>query len=103
MANNFYYSKRAEKQVQEIFLYTASKWGVSQAEKYDKGLENTLQLLADNPDMGRKCDDLRKGYHRHEYGRHIIFYRKYQCDIQVMSVIFDSANIQRYFGHKGNA
>ena len=33
-------------------------------------LKKSLQLLADNPDIGRSCDDVRKSYQHHEYKSH---------------------------------
>ncbi len=50
-------------------------FGDLQTDQYLRDLEESLQLLANNPDLGRSCDNLRKGYQRHEYQSHIIFYR----------------------------
>jgi toxin ParE1/3/4 len=60
-----------------------------------------LDLLADNPDMGRKCEEIREGYHRHEYERHFIFYRKRKSDIFIAATIHNSMNINRVFGVDG--
>lgn len=76
MKGKYSYSIRAEHDLKKIYLDTAKEWGVAQADKYDSGLEKSLQLLAVNPDLGRKCDGIRDGYQRHEHGHHIIFYRK---------------------------
>lgn len=97
MPGKYTYSVRAEKDVKDIYLNTAKKYGIIQADKYDSGLQQSLQLIADNPDMGRQCEYIRKGYHRHEYGRHIIFYRKRKNDIFVIRILYDRMNIIEQF------
>jgi len=94
MRGKYTYSVRAEHDIKKIYLNTVQDWGISQADKYDAGLMHSLQLLADNPDLGRKCDEVRKGYHRHEYERHIIFYRKRKEDILIVRIIHDRMDIK---------
>ena len=103
MQSKYVYSKRAESQIKKIYLDTAQKWGVSQADKYDIGLLQTIEILADNPEMGRQCDNIRKGYRRHEYERHIIFYRRRSNDILITNVIYDGMDFKRIFKSKGMA
>jgi len=55
-----------------------------------------MQLLADMPDMGRKCDEIRKGYQRHEYERHIIFYQKRNHDILIVRILYDAMDAKRH-------
>jgi toxin ParE1/3/4 len=103
MPNRYIYSRRAVRQVKKIYLDTAKEWGLAQADKYDEGLEHTLQLLADNPSMGRECNEIRKGYHQHEYGRHIIFYRQRKSDVFITAIIYDSMNLKRIFSSRDNS
>lgn len=97
MPNKFQYAKRAANHLKKIYLDTAQEWGIAQADSYESSLKEALQLLADNPDMGRTCDHIRKGYRRHEHKHHIIFYRKQEDGILVMSVIHESRDIERLF------
>jgi len=46
---------------------------MAQADKYDAGIEKAVNLLAENPNLGRQCDAIKKGYRRFDYERHIIF------------------------------
>ena len=103
MQGKYVYSKRAEGQIKKIYLDTAKKWGTAQADTYDAGLLKTIELLADNPEMGRQCDNIRKGYRRHEYERHIIFYRKRPTDILITNIIYDAMDFKRIFRSEGNA
>lgn len=68
-------SKLARLDLIEIADYTLDKWGVSQAERYLDGLEDCFKRLVKNPEMGRACDRIRKGYRRIEQGKHVVIYR----------------------------
>ena len=72
----YIYSKRAEQDIIKIYRDTAQKWGVAQADRYDEGLEKAVDILADNPDLGRECSEIQQNLRRFEHEKHIIFYRK---------------------------
>ena len=67
-------SRRADQDLVSIFVYTVQAFGTAQALAYKADLEAAFALLAANPAMGRKTDDVREGLRRHQHGRHIIFY-----------------------------
>jgi len=96
MQGRYTYSLRAENDIKNIFLGTAREWGTTQAEKYDSGLEKSLRSLADNPDLGRKCDVLKIGYQCYQYGRHIIFYRKRKNDIFIIRILHDRMDVKHH-------
>jgi len=72
----FRFSRRAEADLLSIGDYTLEKWGKAQAARYIGELEDCCQTLADNPALGRACDDVRPGLRRHEHGKHVLFYRQ---------------------------
>ena len=96
MQSSFTLSKRADQQAKQIYWDTVREWGVSQADKYIDEMENTLKLIVDNPDLGRSCEEIRAGYRRFEYGRHVIFYRKRAVDIFVVQIIHDRMDAIRH-------
>jgi toxin ParE1/3/4 len=69
------FSVRAEVDLLDISQYTMSTWGRDQTIRYLNGLEACCQQLAENPALGRPCDNVRPGLRRFEHGRHVIFYR----------------------------
>ena len=71
----FRFSRRAEDDLYSIGLYTLRTWGEAQAERYLMQLEQCCRLLADNPALGRPCDNVRPGLRRMEQGKHVVFYR----------------------------
>ena len=59
----------------DIGAYTLDTWGEDQTIRYIDGLESCCQQLAENPQLGRRCDHIRPGLRRMEHGRHVVFYR----------------------------
>ncbi len=72
----FRLSKRAEADLIDIARYTLRSWGEGQTLRYIDDLETCCRQLADCPDLGRACDDIRPGLRRKECGRHVVFYRR---------------------------
>ena len=71
----FRFSRRAEADLLNIGGYTLHTRGEAQADRYIGELETCCQMLADNPSLGRPCDDIRPGLRRIEHGKHVVFYR----------------------------
>lgn len=69
------YSGLAEGDLLRIADYTLRTWGVDQMVRYLDDLEACCRMLADQPALGRPCDDVRPGLRRMERGRHVVFYR----------------------------
>jgi toxin ParE1/3/4 len=60
----------------KIGLYSFRTWGEAQTDRYTCQLEDCCQLIADNPALGRLCDEIRPGLRRMEQGKHVVFYRE---------------------------
>jgi len=81
------FSRRAEADLLSIADYTLRKWGKAQAIRYLGELEACCQLLADNPALGRLCDEVRVGLRRHEHGKHVLFYRQERGGILLSRIL----------------
>ena len=51
-------------------------------------------MLAESPDMGRPCDDIKAGYRQYHIGRHLIFYRQSEAGITVIRILHDRMDIK---------
>jgi toxin ParE1/3/4 len=67
------FSRRAEADLLAMGRYTLRTWGEAQTVRYVDGLEACCQTLADHPELGRACDEIRSGLQRMEHGRHVVF------------------------------
>lgn len=80
----FRFSRRAEADLLDIAVHTFRTWCQAQASRYLTELEACCQMLADNPELGRGCDDIRPGLRRMESRRYVIFYRRESKGILVI-------------------
>ncbi len=85
---------RAQRDIEEIWDYSARTWGIDQAELYLRQIQDTLRLLAGQPDLGRSCDDIRPGYKRHATGAHIVFYRTLDDGVDVVRILHQRMNVE---------
>ena len=80
-------SKAAQSDMRAIARYTFERWGVNQAIRYAQSLQTCFQILAENLEMGRACDAVSSGLHRHEQGKHVAFYRLRPGGIRIVRVL----------------
>jgi toxin ParE1/3/4 len=83
----FRFSRRAEADLLYIGAYTIRTWGKAQAARYLREIAVCCQMLADNPALGRPCDDVRPGLRRLEHGKHVLFYRQELGGILVSRIL----------------
>lgn len=72
---NFSLTQKAKSDLRAIALYTEKTWGREQRNLYIKQFDNAFHTLADNPSVGKTCEEIKAGYKKFPQGRHIIFYR----------------------------
>jgi toxin ParE1/3/4 len=82
-------SKRAETDFDGIAAYTITTWGPEQCARYLGQLEACCQQLAEEPQLGRSCDQIRPGLFRYEQGKHVVFYRLRPYGIRVIAVLHE--------------
>lgn len=89
-------SRLASQDLGEIADYTVDHWGLEQARRYIRGLLNFLDQLAQSPRRGKACDDIRQGYRRIEYEKHIVIYRIEDKGIFVSRVFHRRMQLYRH-------
>lgn len=68
-------SPAAQADLEQIWDYTCQRWSDDQAETYVREIQRAIELVADNPLIGRSCEEIRTGYRRHAVGSHTLYYR----------------------------
>jgi toxin ParE1/3/4 len=81
------FSRRARSDVLEIATYTMRTWGEEQTIHYLDDLEARCHMLADNPALGRSCQQVLPGLRRMEHGKHVIFYRRETAGILISRIL----------------
>lgn len=99
----FRISKAAVADMVDIGKYTEISFGIDQSNQYLKKLDNSFQILANNPKLGISCDNIRFGYRKYVEGKHIIFYRISNDDkIEIIRIIHQAMDITKYIKNLDN-
>ncbi len=91
-------SGKSDRDITDIYKYTAVHFGFAQAGHYLEGLYQLLSRLGDNPGIGRLFTISRKTYRRFEYEGHVIFYKKRAKDILIVRVLHQRMDAKRHLG-----
>jgi len=76
----------AQNDLEEIWLYTYSEWGLVQADSYLQSLISRFNWLANSPQSGKKRDDIKPGYYCFPEGMHLIFYTIHKNKINIIGI-----------------
>lgn len=89
-------SPRAQADIDDIWEYTVRRWGERQAEAYIGLIKEGVDAIAENPAVGRPCDDVRPGYRRYLVGSHVLFYRVRTDDVAVIRILHQRMDVERH-------
>jgi toxin ParE1/3/4 len=77
----------AQRDLSEIWDYTAQRWDIEQAEIYVAELRAAIERIAAAPDRGHPCDEIREGYRRYRIGGHLVFYVETAHTVDVIRLL----------------
>ncbi len=63
------HSAAAEHDIKEVLSYTLDTWGAEQADKYAVLIEEALESISENPQVGRPRFGVRPGILAHHIGQ----------------------------------
>ena len=86
-------SHEAEEEMHGIYLYTIMYYGQDQAETYSSILYSSFDFIAKNPNIGRDCSHIRKGYRRFEVEKHSVFYKKEGNRVLIIRVLHQKMDV----------
>ena len=89
----------AKTDLRDIALFTQHRWGKEQRNIYLKQFDDSFWLLAENPDIGKTCDEIRIGYRKFLQGSHVIFYQKSsRQQIKIIRILHKSMDVNPIVG-----
>jgi toxin ParE1/3/4 len=94
--NQYLTSKRADADIKEIYIYTAKRFDLIQADKYLARLYTQFSVLGANPNIGKPITHTPGNYRCFEYESHIIFYKKRKKDVFVVRVLHKNMDFKRH-------
>jgi toxin ParE1/3/4 len=69
--NNYVLSPAARADLIDIWDYTITTWSNDQVERYIRQIQDSIELIASNPDIGFNCDFIRILHGRMDFQRHL--------------------------------
>jgi toxin ParE1/3/4 len=93
---SFHLTAQAKEDLKSIGRYTQETWGQVQRNKYLAALDKSFHRLAETPELGRSCDEIREGYRKLHEGRHVIFYHSMADGIEIVRVLHGSMDIETH-------
>lgn len=96
MTGRFVLTPRAQADFEEIWDYTAERWGLDQAETYTRQLWETIQRVANEPPLGHECKEVRDGYRQYPSGSHVLFYRLTADGIDIVRILHERMDYERH-------
>lgn len=84
----------AKTDLRDIALFTQQRWGKEQRNIYLKQFDDSFWLLAENPDIGKTCDEIRIGYRKFLHGSHVIFSQQIGSQqIKIIRIVDQSMDV----------
>ncbi len=90
----FRLSRRADRDLLEIYAHTEATFGAYQAEAYHAGFERTFGLIADFPLIGTAADELVPRYRRFRFQSHHVFYSEEDGHVFIRAIIHIAMNLR---------
>ncbi|MEY3659856.1 MAG: hypothetical protein RLZZ169_681 [Pseudomonadota bacterium] len=89
-------TNKAREDLVGIARYTEVTWGREQRKLYLGQLDTLFQALAENPELGHSCDEIKTGYYKKQEGSHIVFYRFSDLDgVVIVRVLHKRMDVSR--------
>ena len=89
-------SQEAENDIEEIFEFGEYKFGKAQALSYLIQMEEHFVLLAENPSIGKKRNEIKEGLFSLPYVSHVIFYRILENQVRIVRVLYGGRDLVRF-------
>lgn len=93
-------SKKAQIDIENIWLYTFETWSIEQADRYFNLILDEIEYLTQNPTSGKDFNHIRKGYYRSKVKSHYIFYRinLKENEIEIIRILHQQMDIENRLG-----
>ena len=92
----FHIRKTADKDLENIFIYSVEEFGIKRAEKYIDDLVLAFQTLANDYNLGRDCSHVRPNLYAWNVVSHVIYYKPTKDGISIYRVLHKSMDYKKH-------
>lgn len=89
-------SQQSQEDIETIYEFGLHQFGTSQALDYLIELRDHFELLATNPEIGKRRNEIKHGLYSLPYASHIIFYRILENQIRIVRVLHGSRDLRKF-------
>jgi toxin ParE1/3/4 len=92
----FKLSRKAEEDLEGIWLYTLENWSKEQADRYLSLIFDEIEYITVNPKAGQDFDQIRKNYRYSKVKSHLIFYKHKKSEdvIEVIRILHERMDLE---------
>lgn len=72
---NYALSRLAQKDLEDVWINTATNWSVHQTNEYYKSIFQEIERISQNSDMGRSIPTIKELHRIHPVKSHIMIYK----------------------------
>ena len=94
---NFRLTPAAKADIKDIARYSQKKWGRIKRNQYLVALDQRFNWLSNNPDVGKSRNEIKDGYLSFPEGRHVIFYRQRNTNIEILGILHQDMDFKQHF------
>ena len=95
MAIKFTLSEDALNDLRRVGRYTQKEYGVEQRKNYLAQLDKRFVQLSKSPHLGRERPEIKPGFKSIVEGKHVIFYRVKDTNIEILRVLHGNMDLKR--------
>ena len=93
--HRYRFTLSAKSDLIEIWNYSVENWGGKKAEKYLQDIEDKLNQLAANPELGKHRPEIAPGYYSFPVRKHINFYLISDSHIDIIGILHRRMDIDK--------
>ncbi|WP_035086200.1 type II toxin-antitoxin system RelE/ParE family toxin [Aquimarina latercula] len=92
----FILSTKADDDIEDLYDDGVKKFGETQAIKYLEELNLMFVFFYENPEVGKKRNEIKMKLVSFSYGSHIIFYRIFKTHIRIVRVLYGGKDLIKF-------
>jgi len=92
---NYKLTEAAKKDLRGISTYTKQTWGKKQENAYRETIRAVLRVIAKNPEIGLKREELTEGLRSFPVGHHIAYYVERRGNIEVARILHPAMDTEK--------
>ena len=90
------FSRKARQDFIDIVRYTGEQWGEGQLEVYRDKIDDALQAIGRNPEIGYRRDDLPPTHRACLVGSHVLVYRIEDQGLGIVRILHQRMSLARH-------